>query len=179
MDCVRTSIREKAASVTCVYRRDEESMPGSRKEVLAAKEEGVEFLYLKSPKKLIGDERGNVIGVRFVDMELGKPDASGRCSVSEVEDTERVISADIVILALGFDNEKFKWLTDNGIKTNAWGAVEVDETGMTSVEGVFAGGDNVRGADLVVTAALDGREAAFGMLDYIFENENIQAEKLS
>ncbi|GAA4849394.1 glutamate synthase subunit beta [Algivirga pacifica] len=171
MDCVRTSIRQKAAEVTCVYRRDEENMPGSRKEVLAAKEEGVEFLFNTTPTKLLADQEGKVIGARFISTKMGEPDASGRSAVIELEGTDQEIFADIVILALGFSTERHQWLENFGVKCNKWGAVEVDENGMTSKPGVFAGGDNVRGADLVVTAALDGREAADGILAYIFDKE--------
>ncbi|MBD0402838.1 glutamate synthase subunit beta [Flammeovirga sp. EKP202] len=171
MDCVRSSIREKAAKVTCFYRRDEENMPGSRKEVRAAKDEGVEFNFLKSPKNFVADDKGNVYGAKFVDMELSEPDASGRQAVTEVAGSEAIVEADVFILALGFSNEKLGWITDAGVKTNQWGAIETDAKGETSVPGVFAGGDSVRGADLVVTAALDGREAAMSILESIFEKE--------
>ncbi|ANQ48977.1 glutamate synthase subunit beta [Flammeovirga yaeyamensis] len=171
MDCVRTSIREKAAKVTCFYRRDEENMPGSRKEVRAAKDEGVEFNFLKSPKSFVADDKGNVYGSKFVDMKLSEPDASGRQAVSEIAGSESIVEADVFILALGFNNEKLKWITDAGVETDKWGALKTDEKGQTSLENVFAGGDSVRGADLVVTAALDGREAAMSILESIFDEE--------
>ncbi|GAB4337914.1 MAG: FAD-dependent oxidoreductase [Flammeovirgaceae bacterium] len=167
MDCVRTSIREGAKEVICAYRRDEANMPGSRKEVKSAKEEGVEFMFMKAPKKLVGDADGNIKGVVFVNTELSSPDAKGRQSIKEVAGSEHTIEADVVILALGFDVEKFKFLEESGIQLSEWGAIKVDEKQRTTKPRVYAGGDNVRGADLVVTAALDGREAALHILEEI------------
>ncbi len=171
MDCVRTSVREGAANVKCVYRRDEESMPGSRKEVKSAKEEGVEFIYQTTPKNFVADKNGKIYGVKFVNTEI-LPSDSGRSKMIELEGTEHIIEADIIILALGFTNQRVQFLQQNSINTNEWGAIEVSEGGQTSRQGVFAGGDTVRGADLVVTAAQDGREAAFQILEYIFEEEH-------
>lgn len=172
MDCVRTSVREGASRVTCVYRRDEANMPGSRKEVSAAKEEGVEFLYMKTPQRLLADEQGRLLGARFVDTEFTAPDAKGRQSVREVPGSEQIIEADIVILALGFSNERLTWLPEAGIALDRWGAIQVDASGQTSRPGVYAGGDGVRGADLVVTAALDGREAAYAMLERLLVEQS-------
>ncbi|PWJ34129.1 glutamate synthase subunit beta [Sediminitomix flava] len=169
MDCVRTSIRENAASVRCFYRRDEINMPGSRKEVAAAKEEGVEFRFLEQPKRFQVDEAGNITAVEFVNMQLSEADASGRQRASEVAGSEHFEEADIVILALGFDNERSKYLNANGIDTNEWGAIVTNDKLETSKKGVYAGGDTVRGADLVVTAALDGREAAFNIMEVLLE----------
>lgn len=171
MDCVRTSIREGAASVKCVYRRDEESMPGSRKEVKSAKEEGVEFIFNSSPKNFIADVNDDIKGVKFIKTELILSDESGRGKIVEIEGSEEIIEADIVILALGFSNKKIEFLEQNGIQTNDWGAIMVNEKQETSKKRVYAGGDTVRGADLVVTAALDGREAANHILDAIFQED--------
>ncbi|MDW7693604.1 glutamate synthase subunit beta [Flammeovirgaceae bacterium SG7u.111] len=171
MDCVRTSIREGASKVQCVYRRDEANMPGSRKEVKSAKEEGVEFSFQTSPKNIVADQEGNVIGVKFVKTELVEQ-KGGRAQIREIEGSEYILYADIIILALGFNNQKMKFLADNGIETNEWGAVVIGDNQETTQDGVFAGGDGVRGADLVVTAALDGREAAMGILAKLFETES-------
>lgn len=170
MDCVRTSIREGAKSVTCVYRRDEANMPGSKKEVLSAKEEGVEFLYQASPKNLVANEKEEVIGVNFIKTELIEQE-NGRAKMQEIEDSEFTLESDVIILALGFKNEKLAFLEQNGIKTNDWGGIVVNDSYETTKKNVFAGGDMVRGADLVVTAALDGREAAMAILENIFEEE--------
>lgn len=171
MDCVRTSVRQGAAQVQCVYRRDEINMPGSRKEVEAAKEEGVEFVFLTTPKNFVADPEGNVTGMKFIKTTLSEADESGRQRVQEVEDSEHVMEADVIILALGFNNEKFKFLTEYGIELDEWGAIKVNDAGETTKENVFAGGDVVRGADLVVTAALDGREAAMHILEKILQEE--------
>lgn len=171
MDCVRTSIREGAASVKCIYRRDEENMPGSRKEVKAAKEETVEFIFNTAPKNFVADKDGNVIGMNFVKTEREANTPAGRATFNEVSDTEHIIEGDVVILALGFNNEQLKFLSDNGISANRMGAIIVDDKNQTTREGVFAGGDAVRGADLVVNAALDGREAALHIAEYIFSNK--------
>ncbi|MCX2745231.1 glutamate synthase subunit beta [Mangrovivirga sp. M17] len=172
MDCVRTSIRENATKVRCVYRRDEENMPGSAKEVQSAKEEGVEFIWQMQPKGFVADDRGNIIGVKFIKTKLIPSPEGGRMQVIEEEGTEEIKYADVIILALGFNNEKLTFLEENNIKTNKWNAIEVTDKCETNIEGVYAGGDGSRGADLVVNAALDGREAAFAIMDYIYEKEN-------
>lgn len=163
MDCVRTSLREKARSVECLYRRDAHNMPGSKKEYINAREEGVDFEFYASPKSVALNANGDVIGVDMIKTELGEPDASGRQRVQEVEGTEFRVDADVVIFALGFDTVKFPFLADNGIELDKWNGIVVNENYETSKEGVYAGGDCHRGADLVVTAALDGREAAKAM----------------
>ena len=160
MDCVRTSLREKARSVECLYRRDADNMPGSKKEYINAREEGVDFEFYASPKAVALDANGNVVGIDMIKTELGEPDESGRQRVQEVEGTEFRVNADVVIFALGFDTVKFPFLADNGIELDKWNGIIVNENYETSKEGVYAGGDCHRGADLVVTAALDGREAA-------------------
>lgn len=171
MDCVRTCIREGAISVKCLYRRDEPNMPGSIKEVESAKEEGVQFLYMKSPKGFVADQGGQIKGMKFVDTQLTKPGADGRSRIEEIEGSETNEYADVVILALGFNNEKMAFLKNNGIETDQWGAIKTDDNNQTTKARVYAGGDGVRGADLVVTAALDGREAAYHILETLLQDE--------
>ena len=163
MDCVRTSIRQNAASVTCAYRRDEESMPGSRRETANAQEEGVKFEWLANPEAVL-DTKGKAKGVRAARMKLGEPDASGRQSPVKTGETFNV-KADMVIKALGFDPEDLPALFDEpALSVNRWGAVKVDYSTMeTSLPGVYAAGDIVRGASLVVWGIKDGRDAAEAM----------------
>ena len=163
MDCVRTAIRQGATSVQCLYRRDKANMPGSMREVKNAEDEGVEFLWLSAPEAFLGDER--VSGVRAVRMRLGLPDASGRQSVAAVDGSEFTVQADLVIKALGFDPEELRRLWGvPELAVSRWGTVNVDHrTFMTSLPGVFAAGDIVRGASLVVWAIRDGRDAAAQM----------------
>jgi len=160
MDCVRTSLREGARKVSCLYRRDAHGMPGSRKEYINAKEEGVEFEFFVSPKQILKNEHNEVIGVEMVKTRLGEPDGTGRQRVEEIPGSEFTVEADVVIYALGFDNVDYPFLASNGIETGKWGEILVDENLQTTRAGVYAGGDCHRGADLVVTAAYDGREAA-------------------
>jgi glutamate synthase (NADPH/NADH) small chain len=160
MDCVRTSLREKAKSIKCLYRRDAHNMPGSRKEYINAKEEGVEFEFYSSPKSLVLNDSGEVIALEMVKTKLGSPDSSGRQRVEEIVGSEYTIDADMVIFALGFDSVDYPFLASNGIETDKWGGIVVDENYETTTAGVYAGGDCHRGADLVVTAVRDGREAA-------------------
>lgn len=171
MDCVRTSIRQNAASVTCAYRRDEESMPGSRREVVNAKEEGVEFQFNLMPLDIAVDENGNTIGVRMVRTEMGAPDAAGRRSAVKVEGSEHILEADAVIIAFGFSPSPAPWFGDVGIILDEKGRVRAPEHGQfpyqTSNPKIFSGGDMVRGSDLVVTAIAEGRKAADGIMDYI------------
>lgn len=166
MDCVRTSVRLGASRVVCVYRRDEENMPGSRQEVKRAKEEGVEFFFYTAPVSFIGDERGCVRKVECIRMELGEPDASGRRSPVPVPGSNFEIDTEFVILAFGFEGDA---VPDPGgkLRITKWGTYEVDENKMTSWPGVFAGGDIVRGPDLLVTALRDGRDAAQGIDRYL------------
>ena len=162
MDCVRTSIRQGAFSVTCTYRRDRDNMPGSRKEVKNAIDEGVEFLFNRQPVELLGDEQ--VEGVRLVETRLGEADAAGRRRPETVPDTEQTLPADIVIVAFGFRPDPPEWLTAAGVELHDDGRIRVGEHGalphQTAHPRIFAGGDMVRGADLVVTAVFEGREAA-------------------
>jgi len=161
MDCLRTAKREGAKSVTCLYRRDELNMPGSKKEYKNAMEEGVDFTFLASPKEIILDESGKAIAVEIVRTTLGAKGADGRQRMEEVKGSETRVNADIVIMSLGFDPVVPPFLAENGIETNSWGGIVInEETHETTTSGIYAGGDCFRGADLVVTAAFDGREAA-------------------
>jgi glutamate synthase (NADPH/NADH) small chain len=160
MDCVRTSLREKARSVHCLYRRDAQNMPGSKKEYINAKEEGVDFEFYTSPKEIIVNELGKITAIKMIRTQLGEPDEGGRQRVQEVEGSEFTIDADVVIFALGFDTVKYPFLEANGIELDRWGTIVVDENFETSQKGIYAGGDCHRGADLVVNAVYDGREAA-------------------
>ena len=159
MDCVRTSVREGAETVKCLYRRDEKNMPGSKKEVVNAKEEGVEFVFNVSPKS-IKTSNGLATGVELLETMMSEPDASGRQKVVIKDGSEFVEEADVVILALGFSPEVRAFLTELNVETNSWGGVVIDSSYKTSNKKVYAGGDCRRGAHLAVTAAVDGREAA-------------------
>jgi len=161
MDCLRTAKREGAKSVTCLYRRDEKNMPGSKKEYKNAMEEGVDFTFLVSPKEIIVNDEGKAVAVEVVKTTLGAKDADGRQKMEEVKGSEYRVNADVIIMSLGFDPAVPAFLAENGIETNAWGGIIIDEeTHETTTSGIYAGGDCFRGADLVVTAAYDGREAA-------------------
>ena len=169
MDCNRTSIRQGAESVTCAYRRDEENMPGSRREVQNAREEGVEFLFNRQPIEIVGD--GRVEGVKVVSTRLGEPDENGRSRPEVIEGSEEILPADVVLIAFGFRPSPAPWFDEHDIKLSDWGGVTAPEEQefkfQTSNPKVFAGGDMVRGSDLVVTAIWEGREAAEGILDYL------------
>ena len=167
MDCVRTAVRQKAKSVKCLYRRDKKNMPGSAREVGNAEEEGVEFVWLTSPKKFVGDSK--VIGVEVSKMELGEPDSSGRKRPVVKENSEYKIEADIVIKSLGFDPENIPKLFDSEkLLVSHWGTIKIDlHTMQTNVDGIFAAGDIVRGASLVVWAIRDGRDAAIQVKKYL------------
>ena len=167
MDCVRTAVRQKAKSVKCLYRRDKANMPGSAREVGNAEEEGVDFVWLTSPKSFIGDKKVNEVEVSK--MKLGDPDASGRRRPIPVVDGEFKIKADLVIKSLGFDPENIpKLFNSEDLAVSKWGTIKIDlKTMQTNIEGVFAAGDIVRGASLVVWAIRDGRDAAEQMDKYI------------
>lgn len=167
MDCVRTAIRQGAKSVRCLYRRDRANMPGSTREVKNAEEEGVQFEWLAAPEAFLGDT--HVTGVRASRMKLGLPDASGRQSVEPLEGSSFTLEADLVIAALGFDPEPLPQLWDEpALAASRWGTLKVDQKSfMTSLPGVFAAGDIVRGASLVVWAIKDGREAAQSIHEWI------------
>ncbi len=164
MDCLRTAKREGARSVTCVYRRDAYNMPGSQKEYKNAMEEGVDFIFFASPKEVVLNENGVAISGKFVKTTLGAKDESGRQKMEEVKGSEFKVKADIIIMSLGFEPAVPAFLAENGIETNSWGGIIINEnTHETTTAGIYAGGDCFRGADLVVTAAYDGREAARSM----------------
>lgn len=164
MDCVRTAIRQGAKSVICLYRRDRANMPGSQREVQNAEEEGAVFEWLANPEAILDGKNGKVKGVRASRMKLGEPDASGRQSPVKTGETFD-LKADMVIKALGFDPEDLPQLfNEPGLTVNRWGAVRVDYATLeTSLPGVYAAGDIVRGASLVVWGIKDGRDAAEAM----------------
>lgn len=166
MDCVRTAIRQGAASVKCLYRRDRKNMPGSQREVAHAEEEGVEFIWQAAPEGFTGDTV--VTGVRAVRIHLGVADATGRQTPQVIEGSEFTVQADLVIKALGFEPEDLPALFgETELKVTRWGTLLVDHRSkMTNLEGVFAAGDIVRGASLVVWAIRDGRDAAEGIHAY-------------
>jgi glutamate synthase (NADPH/NADH) small chain len=170
MDCNRTSIRQGAERVVCAYRRDEENMPGSRREVANAKEEGVEFLFNRQPIEIIG-ENGKVAGVKLVETQLGEPDENGRRRPEPVPGSEEILDADSVIIAFGFRPSPADWFESKEVDTDSSGRVTAPEEQefpfQSSNPKIFAGGDMVRGSDLVVTAIWEGREAGKGILDYL------------
>lgn len=169
MDCNRTAIRQGAKSVSCAYRRDQENMPGSRKEVQNAKEEGVQFLFNRQPVEIIGD--GKVEGIKVVETRMGEPDENGRRTAEVVEGSEQIIPADTVLIAFGFQASPAPWFEKFGIETDARGRVVAPKKAkymyQTTNEKIFAGGDMVRGSDLVVTAIDEGRKAAEGIMDFL------------
>ena len=167
MDCVRTSIRQKAKSVKCLYRRDRENMPGSAREVSNAIEEGVEFIWLTSPKSFVGDKK--ITAVEVNKMKLGEPDSSGRRRPEVEIGSEYKIPSDLVIKSLGFDPENIPKLFSAGeLAISQWGTIKINlKTMQTNLEGVFAAGDIVRGASLVVWAIRDGRDAAEQIEKYL------------
>jgi len=167
MDCVRTAVRQGAASVRCLYRRDRANMPGSQREVKNAEEEGVEFVWLSAPEAFHGTDK--VSGVQVAKMRLGDPDASGRRAPELDPGSEYRLDADLVIKALGFDPEELPRLFGTpDLSVTRWGTVRVDhKTMMTSLDGVFAAGDIVRGASLVVWAVRDGRDVSDRMHEYL------------
>ena len=167
MDCVRTSIRQNAKSVKCLYRRDKKNMPGSAREVFNAEEEGVEFIWLSNPKEFKGNNKIEKITVNK--MKLGEPDESGRRKPVIKENSEFEIKADMVIKALGFDPEELpKLFNEEKLRLTKWGTIETNfDTMETNIPGVFAAGDIIRGASLVVWAIKDGREAAINIENYL------------
>ena len=176
MDCVRTAIRQGADSVKCLYRRDRANMPGSQREVANAEEEGVVFEWLTAPKGFVGDEK--VSGVMVQRMRLGAPDASGRQAPEVIEGADYVEEADLVIKALGFEPEDLPTLWgETALPVTRWGTVKAKfETHETDLDGVYAIGDIVRGASLVVWAIRDGREAAESILQRFNASQTVAAE---
>ena len=167
MDCVRTAIRQKAKSVSCLYRRDKKNMPGSEREVQNAEEEGIKFIWLSSPKEFIGKEK--VEKVIYDKIRLGEPDSSGRQSPKIIQGAHEDLPADLVIKALGFDPEDIPTLfSEPKLEVSRWGTIKTDlKTMRTNIRGVFAAGDIVRGASLVVWAIRDGRDAAKEIHKYL------------
>ncbi len=169
MDCNRTAIRQGATSVSCAYRRDELNMPGSRREVANSKEEGVEFLFNKQPLEIVGADK--VTGVKLIETRLGEPDVGGRRRPETVAGSEEIVPADAVVIAFGFRASPAEWFADFDIATLPNGRVRANSIGenafQTTNPKVFAGGDMVRGSDLVVTAVFEGREAAKGIVKYL------------
>jgi glutamate synthase (NADPH/NADH) small chain len=160
MDCVRTAVRQGAKSVTCLYRRDKANMPGSMREVSNAEEEGVTFTWLSAPEAFLADS--HVTGVRAIRMHLGLPDATGRQQVAPIPGSAFTVPCDLAIKALGFDPEDLPAMFgEEALTVTRWGTLKVHHRSMmTELDGVFAGGDIVRGASLVVWAIRDGRDAA-------------------
>lgn len=171
MDCVRTSIRQGATQVTCAYRRDEENMPGSKREVKNAREEGVEFMFNLQPLSLELNSSGRVCGVKMVRTELGEPDAAGRRVAQPIAGSEHVLDADAVVMAFGFRPHSMSWLAEHDVNLDKQGRIIAPEGNpnafQTSNPKIFAGGDAVRGSDLVVTAIAEGRKAAEGIMSYL------------
>ena len=178
MDCVRTSIRQKAKSVKCLYRRDKENMPGSAREVANAEEEGVEFVWLSSPKEFKGKNKVEKILVDKI--ELGEPDETGRRKPKIKDGSQYEINADMVIKSLGFDPEDLPNLFGNpNLKVTQWGTIKADfDTLQTNLDGVFAAGDIVRGASLVVWAIKDGRDAASSIKKFL-QSKLIETNKVA
>jgi len=178
MDCVRTAVRQGAISVKCLYRRDKANMPGSMREVEHAEEEGVEFVWQAAPEAFLGD--GVVSGVRAVRMRLGAPDATGRQRPEVIPESTFTLDADLAIKALGFDPEDLPTLFNQpDLQVTRWGTIKIDwQTMMTPMDGVFAGGDIVRGASLVVWGVKDGRDAALGIHEYLKTKAALPVEEL-
>ncbi|MBU3077716.1 NAD(P)-dependent oxidoreductase [Sphingomonas quercus] len=178
MDCVRTAVRQGASSVKCLYRRDRANMPGSQREVANAEEEGVEFVWLSAPEAFDGDT--SVSGVHATRMRLGAPDASGRRAPEPDPDSGFHLDADLAIQALGFDAEDLpKLFATPELSVTRWGTLRVDRQMMTSLEGVFAAGDIVRGASLVVWAIRDGRDVATRMHNFLKQKAGASREKVA
>jgi len=169
MDCLRTAVRLGAARVVCVYRRDEENMPGSRAEVQRAREEGVEFHFYTAPVRFVGDAQGHVSAIECIRMELGEPEPDGRRKPIPIPHSNFEIETNFVVLAFGFEGSPVPGVDPHRLALTPWKTYQVDEKKMTSWPGVFAGSDSVRGADLVVTALKDGREAARAIDAYLKE----------
>lgn len=171
MDCVRTAIRQGADKVICAYRRDEENMPGSKREVKNAREEGVEFMFNLQPVAVELDASGRTVGIKVVSTKLGEPDANGRRNAVLIEGSEQVLNADAVVMAFGFQPNPQPWMAEFDIEIDSRDRIKASEQAdfpfQTSNPKVFAGGDAVRGSDLVVTAIYEGRKAAEGIMDYL------------
>ena len=178
MDCVRTAIRQNAKSVKCLYRRDKENMPGSAREVANAEEEGVEFVWLTAPKEFIG--KNKIESLKVNKIKLGEPDETGRRKPEIQKDSEFEIKSDMVIKALGFDPEDLPTLFGSKeLQVSRWGTIKTDfDTMETNLPGVFAAGDIIRGASLVVWAIKDGRDAAINIKKFL-KQKTINQEKVA
>ena len=176
MDCVRTAIRQGATSVKCLYRRDKVNMPGSQRETANAEEEGVEFVWLSAPIGFHGEDV--VTGVHVQQMRLGVPDVTGRQAPEKIAGADYIEEADLVIKALGFEPEELPTLWDMPeLEVTRWGTIRADfVTKRTALAGVFAAGDIVRGASLVVWAIADGRDAANSILEDLNSRASVAAE---
>tara|TARA_B110000438_G_scaffold58451_1_gene58504 strand:+ start:1113 stop:2552 length:1440 start_codon:yes stop_codon:yes gene_type:complete len=176
MDCVRTAIRQNAKSVKCLYRRDKENMPGSTREVNNAEEEGIKFIWQSNPKKFIGS--GEISSILVEKMKLGEPDSSGRKKPEAIPNSDFEIKTDMAIKALGFDPEDLPKLFNNSnLLVSKWGTIKIDMKSMeTNIRGIFAAGDIVRGASLVVWAIKDGRDVALSIKKYL-EQKNLNKTK--
>lgn len=171
MDCVRTSLRHGAQQVICAYRRDEKNMPGSKREVKNAREEGAEFMFNQQPLRIEVDEQGRVLGVTMITTAMGEPDENGRRQAVAIPGSEHLIAADAVIMAFGFKPHRMNWLADHNVELDRQGRVVAPTVSgyplQTSNAKIFAGGDIVRGADLIVTAIAEGRKAAESICCYL------------
>ena len=168
MDCLRTAMRRGAASVTCAYRRDELSMPGSKKEVVNAREEGVEFCFNVQPQSIRLNRQGHVSAIGMIRTEMGEPGADGRRRPRPIVGSDFELKADVLIMAFGFQAHTMPWLRGHGVQLDRLGQIKTGGAGrgttQTGNDKIFAGGDAVHGADLVVTAMMAGRQAAHDML---------------
>jgi glutamate synthase (NADPH/NADH) small chain len=170
MDCVRSAIRLGAAKVTCAYRRDEANMPGSAREVANAREEGVRFLFNRQPLSIEAGADDEVIGVTVIETQLGAPDANGRRNAEPIDGSESLLEADIVIIAFGFSPSLPEWAAAHGVQAQNNGRIIAAGASLpfqTHNPAIFAGGDAVRGADLVVTAVAEGRDAAASIAQWL------------
>lgn len=171
MDCLRTAVRQGAAEVSCVYRRDRANMPGSARETKNAEDEGVRFLWNLQPLGLVGNDRKEVIGIKVASTRLGEPDERGRRRPEVVAGTEKILAVDAVLTAFGFRPDPPEWLLEAGVETDAGNRIITGADGriscQTAHEKIFAGGDVVQGSDLVVTAIAGGRKAAENILEYL------------
>jgi glutamate synthase (NADPH/NADH) small chain len=167
-DCLRTALRMGADEVVCLYRRTEKEMPGGKKDRQLAREDGAQYQFLTQPVKFIAGEDGNLAQIECIRMELGEPDAKGRRKPVPIEGSNFIVEADTAILALGYWPDPIIGETTPDLKTHKWGLIVADrETGATSRPGVYAGGDDVTGPDLVVTAMVAGRKSAAAIDAYI------------
>ena len=178
MDCVRTAIRQNAISVNCLYRRDQENMPGSQREVDNAIEEGIKFDWLTLPIEYIGEDHAS--SIKAIRMQLGSPDETGRRKPITVSNSEFINECDLIIEALGFDPENLQSMfNEKNLEVTKFGTLKINYNSMmTSIEGVFAAGDIVRGASLVVWAIKDGRDAAISIKKFL-ENKELQNKKVA